>query len=63
MQQRNAKCGTPKIIEESPEFLAGLEDGRQPWAGSAPDMRRGREYAMGWITGRWVSDPPSLKRH
>lgn len=39
--------------EMSPAWLEGYRDGLAPQGGSSPDMRRGRDYAMGWLTGRW----------
>lgn len=53
----------PETNFESAEWRDGYLDGRlQTWA-SAPDMRRGMDYAHGWITARFCKQPPSLQRH
>ena len=66
----NTKCkANAKLIDEiaqemsDPIWQEGFRDGQSPWAGSAPDMGRGHRYALGWITGRFVSVPPSLGVH
>lgn len=39
--------------EMTPAWLEGYRDGLAPHPQSAPDMRRGRDYAMGWLTARY----------
>lgn len=46
-----------------PVWREGFADGRAPGALTTPDMRRGRAYALGYITGRWVSWPVSMSTH
>ncbi len=54
---------TPEMNFESAEWRDGYLDGRlQTWA-SSPDMRRGMQYALGWITARFCKEPPSLSKH
>jgi hypothetical protein len=46
-----------------PDWREGFQDGQAARSESAPNMARGHKYAMGWITGRFVTMPPSLKVH
>jgi hypothetical protein len=48
---------------QDPIWLEGFIDGQSARCESAPNMARGHAYAMGWITGRFLTCPPSLKRH
>lgn len=64
------KCkANAKLIDEiasemaDPVWQEGFRDGQAARCESAPDMGRGRTYAMGWITGRFVTVPPSLGLH
>ncbi len=65
-QTVKARCNPqlkPEMHLESAEWREGYVDGQhQVWA-SAPDMRRGMDYALGWITARFCKQPPSLARH
>lgn len=61
------KCAAnARLIEEiasemsDPAWQEGFRDGQAARCESAPDMGRGHRYALGWITGRFVSVPPSL---
>ena len=52
-----------KVEANDPQWVEGFQDGQLQGAMSAPDMSRGHQYALGFLTGRWVSVPASLLRH
>lgn len=65
---KDQKCAAktklePEIDMNSPEWREGLVEGSAPGALSAPNMSRGRTYAMGYLTAQIKKEPPSLRRH
>jgi hypothetical protein len=46
-------CPSQLADEITPAWLEGYRDGLAVRSESAPNMARGRDYAMGWLTARY----------